>query len=185
MEFFIEFVAEALFGSAKESPEEMPEIEYKEHFVVRHPRKKTLAHICGSLIWVAVFAALWILIEHETRYLMLIFAIFGAFLSIFAAEAFSYRCSVDETEILQTSFWVFKKKVQWSDVSYVRVLEKTGDKTVIIALYNASGKFMIDFLTGMENAWHVVKMAEQKGIEIKKVRDSLRDKKERLSRKSN
>lgn len=40
MEFFIELVAEALVASAKESPEEMPEIEYKEHFVVRHPRKK-------------------------------------------------------------------------------------------------------------------------------------------------
>lgn len=186
MEFFIELVAEALVASAKESPEEMPEIEYKEHFVVRHPRKKTLAHICASLIWVVAFTVLyWILFEHETRYLMLIFAILGAFISIFAAEAFSYRCSVDETEILQTSFWIFKKKVQWSDVSYARVLEKTGDKTVIIALYNANGKFMIDFLTGMENAWHVVKMAEQKGIEIKKVRDSLRDKKERLSRKSN
>ena len=80
MEFFIEFVAEALFGSAKESPEEMPEIEYKEHFLVQHPRKKVLAHICASLIWVVVFIVLyWILFEHETRYLMLIFAIINYF----------------------------------------------------------------------------------------------------------
>ena len=180
MEFFIELVAEALFSLSKDSPEQMPEIEYKAYFLVRHPRIKAFAHICASLIWVAVFAVLWILIEHETRYLMLIFAVLGLFISIFAAEAFSYRCSVDETEILQTSFGFFKKKVQWSDVSCVRVLEKNGDKTVIIALYNANGKFMIDFIAGMENAWYVVKMAEQKEIEVKKVRDSLRDKKERL-----
>lgn len=180
MDFFIELVAEALFGSAKESPEEMPEIEYKEYFLVQHPRKKAFAHICASLIWFAVFAVLWILIEHETRYLMLIFAVLGAFILVFATEAFSYKCFVDETEISQISFWFFKKKVQWSDVSCVRVLEKNGDKTVIIALYNANGKFMMDFIAGMENAWYVVKMAEQKGIEIKKVRDSLKEKKERL-----
>ena len=180
MDFFIELVAEALFGSAKESPEEMPEIEYKEAFFIQHPRKKILANICASLIGVAVFALLWILIEHETRYLFLIFAVLGTSNLLFATEAFSYKCFVDETEISQISFWFFKKKVQWSDVSCVRVLEKTGDKTVIIALYNANGKFMMDFLAGMENAWYVVKMAEQKGIEIKKVRDSLKEKKERL-----
>ena len=180
MNFFIELVAEALFGSVKESPEEMPEIEYKDHFLIQHPRKKAFAHICASLIWVAVFAVLWTLFEHETRYLMLIFAVLGAFISIFAVEAFSYKCSVDDIEILQTSFWFFKKKVQWSDVSCVRVLEKSGEKTVIIALYNTNGKFMMDFIAEMENAWYVVKMAEQKEIEIKKVRDSLKEKKERL-----
>ena len=56
MDFFIELVAEALFGSAKESPEEMPEIEYKEAFFIQHPRKKILANICASLIGVAVFS---------------------------------------------------------------------------------------------------------------------------------
>ena len=47
---------------------------------------------------------------------------------------------------------------------------------VTICLYNTNGKLIIDFHTGMENAWYVVKMAEQKGIQIQKVRDSLQEK---------
>ena len=180
MDFFIELVAEALFGSAKEAPEEMPEIEYKEAFFIHHPRKKILANICASLIGVAVFALLWILIEHETRYLFLIFAVLGTSNLLFATEAFSYKCVVDEIEVLRMSLWFFKKRIQWSDVSCVRVLEKTNEKMVAICLYDMSGKWVIDFNTEMENAWYVVKMAEQKGIQVQKIRDSLKEKKERL-----
>lgn len=177
---FIELVMEALFGLAKEAPEEMPEIEYRDQFLIKYPRKKMFANICASLIWIIVFALLWILIEHETRYLFLIFAILGTPIFAFAIRAFSYKCSVDENKILQTSFWCFQKKVQWSDVSCVKVLEKTNEKIVTVCLYNANGKWIIDFATEMENAWYIVKMAEQKGIQIQTVRDSLKEKKERL-----
>ena len=176
MGHFIEFVMEALLGLVKDSPEEMPEIEYREHFWVQHPRKKTLADICASLVFVVVFALLWILIEHETRFLFLELAVLGIFILTFAVEALSYKCCVDEIKILRTTLWLFKKKVQWSDVSCVRVLEKTKEKKVTVCLYNTNGKLIIDFHTGMENAWYVVKMAEQKGIQIQKVRDSLQEK---------
>ena len=53
----------------------------------------------------------------------------------------------------------------------MRVVEQTNEKSVIIALYNQTGKCVIDFNTDMENAWYIVKMAEQKEIEIKNEKD--------------
>jgi hypothetical protein len=80
--------------------------------------------------------------------------------------SFSFRCSVTET-LLESSYWgLLKKQFQWSDVQCVRVIEKSDEKSVIIAIYDESGKCIIDLNTDMENAWYVVKMAEEKSIII-------------------
>ena len=71
MEHFFELVLELLFGLAKDTPEKMPEIEYREHFLIKHPRKKALVRICTTLTLIIVFSLFWIFIKHETRYLFL------------------------------------------------------------------------------------------------------------------
>ena len=76
------------------------------------------------------------------------------------------RCSVTEI-LLKSSYWgLLKKQFPWSAVRCVRVVEKTEEKSVIIAVYDESGKCVIDLNTDMENAWYVVKMAEEKSIII-------------------
>lgn len=164
MEHFVELVLELLFGIAKDTPDKKPEIEYLDHFVVKHPRKKTIARICATLIIIAVFSFLWIFIKHETRYLFAIFVGLGIILFALSLYAFSFRCDIDDTKISRSFFRLFKKEIKWQDVFCVRVVEQKDEKDVIIALYDQRGRCVIDFSTDMENAWYVVKMAEQKGI---------------------
>lgn len=171
MDHFIELVMELLFGLAKDTPDKKPEIEYVDHFIVKHPRKKTIARICATLIIVAVFSILWIFIKHETRYLFAVFVGLGIILFALSLFAFSFRCDIDDTEISRSFFWLFKKKINWQDIVCARVVEQTNEKSVIVALYNQSGKCVIDFNTEMENTWYIVKMAEQKDIEIRNEKD--------------
>ena len=171
MEHFVELVLDLLFGLAKDTPDKMPETEYIEHFIVMHPHKKTIARICATFIIIAVFSFLWIFIKHEARYLFAIFVGLGIILFALSLFAFSFRCDVNHTEISHSCFWLFKKKIKWQDIICARVVERTNEKGVIIALYNQAGKCVIDFNTDMENAWYIVKMAEQKEIEIKNEKD--------------
>lgn len=168
---FVELVLELLFVHAKNVPEEMPEIEYRDSFIIRYPRKKTAAKICATLILIGVFTLLWIFIKHETRFLFAAFVGLGIILLILSMYSLSFECRVNDTEIVRSSFWIFKKKVLWHNVSCVRVLETTNEKTVTIALYDQNGRWMIEFTTDMENAWHAVKVAERKEIKIQKERD--------------
>ena len=171
MEHFVELILELLFGLAKDAPDKKPEIEYVDHFIVKHPRKKTIARICATLIIVAIFSILWIFIKRETRYLFAVFVGLGIILFALSLFAFSFKCDIDDTKISRSFFWLFQKKIKWQDILCVRVVEQTNEKSVIIALYNQTGKCVIDFNTDMENAWYVVKMAEQKGIEVRNEKD--------------
>ena len=171
MEHFVELILELLFGLAKDAPDKKPEIEYVDNFIVKHPRKKTIARICATLIIVALFSILWIFIKHETRYLFAVLVGLGIILFALSLFAFSFKCDIDDTEISRFSFWLFQKKIKWQDILCVRVVEQTNEKGVIIALYNQTGKCVIDFNTDMENVWYIVKMAEQKEIEIRNEKD--------------
>ena len=90
MEHFVEFVLELLFGLAKDIPDKKPEMEYIDHFIVKHPRRKTVSRIFATLIIVVVFSFLWILIKHETRYLFAIFVGLGIMLFALSLFAFSF-----------------------------------------------------------------------------------------------
>ena len=172
LEHFFEIVAELLFGFAKSSPDKMPDdITYKPTFIVKHPEKKNIARIFATLVIIVVFLLLWIIIKHETRYLFAIFVVLGCLLLVLSLISFSFRCSVTETS-LESSYWgLLKTNIPWSNVRCVRVVEKTDEKSVIIALYNESGKCIIDLNTDMENAWYVLKMAEEKNITLKQEKD--------------
>lgn len=167
LEHFFGFVAELLFGLAKNSPDKMPEdITYKPAFVVRYSKKKTIAKIVATLIIIVVFSLLWVIFKDETRYLFIVFVVLGFALFVLSLISFSFRCSVTEI-LLKSSYWgLFNKQFPWSNVRCVRVVEKTEEKSVIIAVYDESGKCVIDLNTDMENAWYVVKMAEEKSIII-------------------
>ena len=171
MEHFVELVLELFWGLTKNTPDKEPEIDYIDHFIVKHPHKKTIARICTTLILIGVFLILWIFVKHETRYLFAIFVGLGVILFALSLFAFSFKCDINDTEISRSFLWLFQKKIKWQDILCVRVVEQTNEKSIIIALYNKTGKCVIDFNTDMENAWYVVKMAEQKEIEVRNEKD--------------
>ncbi|MBE7027360.1 MAG: hypothetical protein E7410_07385 [Ruminococcaceae bacterium] len=168
MGHFFELIAELLFGFVKHTPDKMPDdITYKPDFIVKHPAKKNLARIFATVIIIGVFSTLWMIVKHETRYLFIVFVVLALALLVLSLISFSFRCNVTEN-ILESSYWgLFKKRLQWSNAQCVRVIEKTEEKGVIIAIYDENGKCIIDLNTDMDNAWYVVKMAEEKNITIR------------------
>lgn len=168
MEHFVELVAELLFGFAKHSPDQMPDdITYKPEFVVKHPTKQTIARVIASLIIIVVFSVLCLIVKDDTRFLFAIFIILSLVLLVLTLISFSFRCVVTES-FLESSYWgLFRKRILWSDIRCIRVVEKTDEKGVIVAIYNENGKCVIDLNTDMNNTWYVVKMSEEKNITIK------------------
>lgn len=171
MEHFVELFLEILFGFSKDSPERMPKIEYLDNYVIKHNYKKTLAKVCITLFIIIVFSLLWIFIKHETWLLFAIFMFLGTILFVLSIFAFSFRCDVNENEILRTNLWLFKTKVKWNDIQCIRVVKYTNEKHQIIALYNQNGKCLLDFNTDMDNAWYLVKTAEHLSIQIRYEKD--------------
>lgn len=172
MGHFIEIIAELLFGLAKDKPDKMPEnISYNPCFTVRHPVKKTIARIIATLIVIGVFSIFWIFVDSDTRILYIIFIVLLGILLMLSLMAFSFRCYVTEQYIQKSNWGMFCKHIEWNNVSCIRVIEKTDEKSVIIAIYNDDGKCVIDLNTDMENVWYVVKMAEAKNITVKHEKD--------------
>lgn len=172
MEHFVEIIAESLFGLAKETPDTMPEdISYNSDFIVRHPAKKTLARTVASLIVAGVFSLACLLMDIDTRILYVLFTVLFGSVFFLSLIALSFRCFVSERCINKSYWGLLSKRIEWHQVSCVRVVEKTDEKSVVIAIYNEDGKCVIDLNTDMDNAWYVVKMAEVKGVTIKQEKD--------------
>ncbi len=172
MEHFFELVAELLFGFAKHSPDKMPDdITYKPNFIVKHPKKKNIVRIFATITIIVAFTILWIIVKHETRYLFAIFVVLGLALLVLSFISFSFHCYVTESFLESGFLGLFKKKLQWNEVQCIRVIEKTDEKSVVIAIYDESCKCIIDLNTDMDNAWYIVKMAEEKNIIIKYEKD--------------
>ena len=119
-----------------------------------------------------IFAALqsvlgYIFVPGDAKFLFVIFIVIFCIVLALTLFLFSIRCTVTE-EYLQKSYWgSFSKRVEWRNVPFLKVVERTDNKEVIIAVYNENGKCVIDLSSEMDNAWYVVKMAEAKNIEVK------------------
>lgn len=171
MGHFIEGVLEFLFGLVKDKPDKMPEIEYKNRFVVKHNPKKIAMRIVASLILIAVFVVLCFLVDDDTRLLFSLFIGLSAFILLLSVSALSFKCVVTEESLSKTSFFIFQKTIRWKDIICVRKCGITDDKNVIIALYGNDKKCILDVSSEMQNAWYIVKMAEHKNIEIREEKD--------------
>lgn len=170
MQHFIEGILELIFGLAKDTPESMPKIEYKNSFVVKNTKKKMVMQIIASLVVAIAFSIGCLFVDLDTRILFFVFIVLLSFIALFSIDALSFRCFVNEQNLIASSFFMFKRSVSWEDIICVRKCETTNEKNVIIALYNKE-KCVLVVSTEMENAWHIVKMAEHKNIEVREEKD--------------
>lgn len=118
MEHFIEGVLEFLFGLAKDKPDKMPEMEYKNRFVVKHNPKKIAMRIVASFIFIAVFVVLCFFVEHDTRFLFFLFIGLSAFILLLSAGTLSFKCVVTEESLSKTSF-LYSKRRSAGKISFV------------------------------------------------------------------
>lgn len=170
MKQFVEGIWELLFGPSKNAPNKMPEIEYKDSFIIKHNPKKIIMRIVLSFLVVIAFTLLFILGHNNALSSLYIFVIFVLIISGLALSTLFYRCIVTE-ETLSSKFLIFYKRINWADIICVRKCENTKDNSTFIALYNSKRKCVLDISSEMENAWYVIKMAEHKNIEIRTEKD--------------
>lgn len=171
MEHFIEGILELIFGLTKDTPESMPEIEYKNSFVIKNTTKKMIMRIIASLIVVIAFSIGFLFVDLDTRILFLVFIILFAFIILLFIDSLLFKCIVKEQTLSVFSLFHMKKILFWKDIICVRKCETTNEKSVIIALYNKEKKCVLDVSTEMENAWYIIKMAEYKNIEVREEKD--------------
>ena len=167
-----DLILEIFFGFAKHRPDEMPDIEYVGHFTMKYPTKKTVARICIAAVFTVVFSVLWVVIKDGTRYLFAIFSLLGIVLLLLSLLSLSFECTVTEYAIRYAYCGIlFNKEIKWEDVLCIRVVERHHERDVAIVLYDHEGERIVDFSSEVENAWYIVKMAECRGIEVKKEKD--------------
>ena len=171
MQHFIEGILELLFGLVKDSPEGMPEIEYKNSFMVKNSKKKMIMRIIASLIIAIAFGVGCIFVDLDTRILFFVLIVLLAFIALFSIDALSFRCFVNEQNLTVSSLFMLKKRISWDNIVCVRKCETTDEKSVWIVLYNTEKKRVLDISTEMENAWYIIKMAEYKNIEVREEKD--------------
>ena len=166
MDHFIEAALEWLFGIAKDTPDDMPELNYLEAFTVKYPLSRSLGRIVLSVILTVLFSVLFGIVTHETRFLFLFFSILFSAILLLSLYTLSYRCRVDEKCLVRSTLGIFRKRLDWDKVTSVKVMKQINEKSVTIALSDGNNNYAMDFLSEMQNAWYVVKMAEVKGIAV-------------------
>ena len=171
MGHFIEGILELIFGYAKNTTESMPEIEYKNSFIVKNHPKKIIMRIIASLIIAVAFSVGCLFVDLDTRILFFVFIILLFFITIFSIDALLFKCDVNEQTLSVASLFCIKKTVRWEDIICVRKCETSNEKSVWIVLYSKDKKRIVDIPTEMKNAWYIIKMAEHKYIEIRNEKD--------------
>jgi hypothetical protein len=169
-EGIIEGIMQMLCGLFWAKPDQMPKVEYKDYFVVKRESVTALVALIASFIMAVVFVVASCFVDADTRILYFIFVGIALCIALLVLVATSYQCVVTNRTITK-KFLFFRKVYRWEDISCVQKCEKTGESNVVIALYNRDGKCVVDALSEMDNAWYLVKMAENKGIEIRTGKD--------------
>ncbi len=171
MEYFIEGVLELLFGMAKDQPDTMPEIEYKDNFIIQY--NKSASFIILLLIFTGsiTFFILSLFMNGDTKILFIIFCILLCVLFLLYGFLFSCKYNITSKKIEKMFLFLLKKEILWQNIICAKIIEETDERNVIIALYGKDGKCVVDVSTEMENSWYIIKMAEQKNIEIRNEKD--------------
>ena len=171
-EVLFEGLLEGLFGCLKAKPQKRPEIkEAQEEFTV-HPRKKRKNVVLSLYVFfTALFLFLSLLVDRDTAILFYVFS--GLTFTLFVLVLFIHSNHYDVTgdRIEQTRLFLAPKEILWQDVICVRIINQEDDDDILIALYRQDGSLAIDVSAKFENAWQLVKMAEDKGIEIREEKD--------------
>ncbi len=160
-----------LFSSAKDSPEQMPcNLEYKKSFILRLPTAEVKRELFLALLSVTVVIfGFWLNNDTVGRIfivpsLMLVICLLTDTSPVYVNE----ECIDFKGFVLGR-----RRKIFWRDITKLRLLENYDSAKVIAVLFRDE-KSLLSIDTDYENFWYVVKMAEQKGIQTEKHKDTLK-----------
>jgi len=167
MKKFLYKILEALFDISKEGPDECPDLEYKNSFTLKYYPKKVALKFIGSALLIGFFATVWFIANPNSQLIFAILIVLSVIIIILTLHSFCYRCVITEESLKRIVFFVMRKTVYWSNVSSIKKFEHQGEKAVRFEIYNKTARCVLTFNSSMENAWYIIKMAEEKGIPIK------------------
>ena len=171
MEIIAEFVLEILFECIKKKPEKRPELESKDAFTVYPSKKRKVFFLTLYGFLAALFLFLSLLVDPDTAVLFYIFSALFSIIFCFSLYIFGTRYEANTETVEKSTLFFSRKTILWQDVICVRIITQGEDDDIIIALYQKDGKLSLDASTKLKNTWQLVKMAEDKGIEIREEKD--------------
>lgn len=171
MEIIAEIVLEILFECIKKKPEKRPELESKDVFTIHPSKKRKTFFLSFYGLLTALFLFLSLLVDPDTAVLFYVLSALLFIIFCLSLYLFGTRYEVNTETIEKSTLFFSRKTVLWQDIICVRIITQGDDDDIIIALYQKDGKLSLDASTKLKNTWQLVKMAEDKGIEIREEKD--------------
>ncbi len=167
MEELIEAALEFVFSLFGVKHAEMPEVDYKDSFIIKYSTKRLVIQTCVISLFIVAFIVVFILMQDDTRFLFIIFSVCLLILLIINVINLLYRCMVNEEGFKISYCGRLSRYVSWQEVLCVLIKQKNERIEVDIEVLDCNGRCIFDFSSNMQNAWYAVKMAEDKGLEVR------------------
>ena len=155
-----------IFFEPKQKTDTMPDgEELSDCFTVRQAWRETIflfllsvGILCGALFG--------LVLPRRELTLGICFSVLGLVLLVSSLLYGSVWYKVDRCTIVR-KFLFCRKTVYWRDVTCAKILEKSGEKDVILALYSGE-RLVMDICSPMKNFWKIVKLAESRGLTVQR-----------------
>ena len=124
MEHFIEAAIELLFSFVKIKPYKRPSLEFKDRFVVRYNKTKSIIILLLFFLAGVAFLGISFVMDNDAKVFLIIFSVL-IFLAFFLSSfLYNIKYYVTTETIHKTVLFVFKKIILWKDIICIRVIEK-------------------------------------------------------------
>ena len=169
MDLLIEFVLDLICAiTGRREPDKMPsDLEYVESFTVKPYPKNIILYLLGVAVMLAV--GLIAYFDGETVF-GYVFIVASTLLLLGCLFFEMDRYEIDSVRIVRHRL-LSVKEIPWSEVREVRLIEKSYDSSVTIALYGED-RLLVDFVSPMKGFWQIQRTAEHLGFDIVREKDT-------------
>lgn len=169
MDSLIEFIIDVIYEiTGRRERDKMPDgLEYKESFTVKPYPKNVILYMLGVAVILTVGLIAYFEGETVFGYVFIASAVLLFLICLFLELD---RYEIDSARIVRHRL-LSVREIPWSEVREVKLLEKSYDSSVTIALYSED-RLLVDFISPKKNFWQILKTAEHLGFDIVKEKDA-------------
>ncbi len=163
-----------LFGRPRRGePEARPTLAYCPRFTVKKPRGRVVGTTVVFMIFESILCVIVAFFDRAMDILPVFLIACAAMCLVYAVVNLLWRIQVTE-ESLVTRRMLGRDTMLWYNLALVRVIRTVNVRTLEIVLRDKEGFDVLCVDTAYTNAWYLVRMAEEKGIEIREEMQSTR-----------
>ncbi len=163
-----------LFGRPRRGePEARPTLTLCPVFVLRKPTWRIVKNGVAIAITGVIFGVVMAFVEGDIRMLVWFLIVTAVALAVYVGVDLRRRVKVTD-EALTVRRFIGTDTIPWRHIVLARVIRTVNVRTVDIALRDHMGDEVLRTDTDDPNAWYLVRMAEEKGVEIREEMQSTR-----------